>query len=113
MTLAHIVEALSLEVFTPAADLSVDASSGYTGDLLSDVMGNAPGGAVWVTVQTHANVIAVATLRDVAAVVVAGGHRPEPEIAAKAEAESIALLGSSLSAFDLAGRLYEMGLRSA
>jgi hypothetical protein len=65
-----------------------------------------------VTLLDPSTDLTLERLRRFDAVIVAGGHRPEPEIAAKAEAETIALLGSSLSAFDIAGRLYEMGLRS-
>ncbi|MGI6566168.1 MAG: DRTGG domain-containing protein [Limnochordia bacterium] len=110
MKLAEAVAALSLEVEDPQI-LDREVEGGYCSDLLSDVMAKAAGGSIWVTNQVHANVVAVASLIDAAAVIIAGGMQPEEETVKKAQDVGIPLLSTSLSAFDVVGRLYELGLR--
>jgi len=79
--------------------------------LLSDVLAHAPKGGVLVTVQVHLNVIAVAVHAELAAIVFASGRIPDDAVRAKAVEEGIALYGSERSAFDIVGRLYELGVR--
>lgn len=95
-----------------AAPLGGRAVSGaYCSDLLSDVMGQARPGEVWVTVQSHLNVVAVAALKELAAVIVCGGRELEQPIVAKAAEEGVALLLAQESAFEVCGKLWELGLR--
>ncbi len=77
-------------------------------DLLSDVMGNADEGQVWITLQTHKNVMAIASLKELAAVILVNGHKPDDDTAAQSNEEDIPLLGTSMSAFDITGKLYEL-----
>ncbi|UCH78006.1 MAG: serine kinase [Candidatus Coatesbacteria bacterium] len=111
MELKKIVDKLGLEVAAGAEHLGRAAQSSYVSDLLSDVMANAGEGTLWITIQTHANIVAVCALHDLAAVVIANGKRPNEETLARAEEEGVVLLLSPQSAFDVAGRLYELGLR--
>ena len=78
---------------------------GYCGDLLSDVMVNAPEGCVWLTVQQHRNIVAVAVHREIAAIVLTGGNAPDGKTRQMADREGIPLLLWSGSGFDLAVRL--------
>ncbi|NMB46008.1 MAG: serine kinase [Firmicutes bacterium] len=110
MQLAAIVEALSL----PSGHASVadiEVAGGYCSDLLSDVMGKAAAKSVWVTNQIHPNVVAVASLIDAAAVIIAGGVEPEAETLEKAQEVGIPLFATDLPAFEVVGRLYELGVR--
>lgn len=113
MTLKEVVEALALEPLTP--ELPLDAkcavSGGYVSDLLSDVLANGPQGGLLVTVQVHMNVVAVSVHAGLAGVIFAMGRKPEEAVRAKAAEEGIALFASQASAFDIAGRLYALGLR--
>lgn len=111
MELKKIVDKLGLEVAAGAEHLDRAVQSGYVSDLLSDVMANAGEGTLWVTIQTHTNIVAVCSLHDLAAVVIANGKRPNEETLARAEEEDVVLLISPQSSFDAAGRLYELGLR--
>jgi len=83
----------------------------YVSDLLSDVLANAPKGAVLVTLQTHINVIAVAVHAELTAVIFIQNRMPEKSVIEKAEQEKILLFTSSESAFKVAGTLYQLGLR--
>lgn len=111
MTLAAIVRQLDLAVLAPLPEAEVEITRGYASDLLSDVLGKASEGAIWVTLQCHPNVIAVASLLNLAAVVIVGGVMPEEATLIRAREASIAVLSTRLSAFEVVGRLYQMGIR--
>jgi hypothetical protein len=113
MKLRDIIQALELEDLTPELSHTHDRAveRGYSSDLLSDILAHAPSGGVAVTVQAHLNTVAVALHARLSAVIFAAGRRPEPPVLERATEEGVVLLTSSLSAFDLAGRLYALGLR--
>jgi len=113
MTLSDIVSRLGLEVLTPelAIEGGDDVSRGHASDLLSDVLANAPAGGLLLTTQVHMNVIAVALHAGLAAVVFTQGMRPETAVRFKAVEEGLPLLASNDSTFDLAGRMYALGMR--
>lgn len=112
MKLDLIARELGLTRLT-ALDAAADAevTGGYASDLLSDVLAHAPAGGVLVTLQVHLNVIAVASHAEMAAVVFAGGRRPDPEVIDKAAAEGLALFSAPQGTFDVVGRLYGLGLK--
>lgn len=111
MELKKIVDKLGLEVAVGAGALDRDVTGSYVSDLLSDVMANAGAGALWITIQTHANIAAVCSLNDLAGVIVSNGRRPSEDTLVKAEEEGVIILLSAESSFDLAGQLYTMGVR--
>ncbi|MDD3788290.1 MAG: serine kinase [Petrimonas sp.] len=80
--------------------------SAYVSDLLSDVMGKAQAGMLWVTSQIHKNIIAVASLKELSAIVVVNERTPAPELIEHAKAEGVIVLASNLPAFETAGKLY-------
>ena len=112
MKLREVVDTLGLEVVVGSVD-GVEVTGAYASDMLSDVMAHAKAGSIWVTLQIHQNVIAVAVLKELAAVLIVGARRPEDDMAEKAEREGIPVLVTPLTAFEIAGRLYEMGLRGS
>ncbi len=105
-----LVKTLGLEVNTGSDQLHQEVTGGYVGDLLSDVIAHSASGNIWVTIQTHPNIVAVASMKDLAAIILAGGREPDPETLKKASEEGIPLLRSSLPAFELVGRLYQAGV---
>jgi len=113
MKVSDVVRELKLEVLCdgggPHGDREI--SGCYVSDLLSDVIANGKQGGIWVTIQTHVNIVSVAALRDIAAVVLANGRRPPAEVVEKAEDEHVTLLASGESSFATAGRLYALGIR--
>ena len=110
MTVNDLVQRLKLKVAAGSKGLERPVNDGYCGDLLSDVMANAPEGCVWLTIQGHQNIVAVAVLRKMAAIIIAGSRPPEEETLQKADEEGIAILLWPGSAYPLAGRLYAMGV---
>lgn len=108
MTVREIVEKLNLKVFSGASGLDREVAGGYVSDLLSDVMGFAKDGSVWVTLQTHKNVMAIATLKELAAVIIVKGFEPEDDAREVSEEEGIPILGSGEQTFELAGQIYNL-----
>jgi hypothetical protein len=111
MKLDDIVQRLSLTVHTPANNLNVEISGGYACDLLSHVMAKGKAGSLWITVQGHPNMVAVASLIGLAGVIVAEGAKIEPAAIEKAEQEGVPLLASALTTYEVAGKLWELGVR--
>jgi predicted transcriptional regulator len=106
MKVTELVDKFGLKVFSGEAGLKNEISGGYVSDLLSDVMGFARENQVWITLQTHQNVMAIASLKDLAAVVLVKGLQPEPETLKHSEEEGIPLLGTDLETFEIAGKIY-------
>jgi hypothetical protein len=111
MTLQDIIQQLDLFVFTnPKKITGIHPGSGYAADLLSCVMAGAKSGAIWVTLQAHINIVAVAALAEVCAVIISEGAIPEPDVIEKANVQGIILLGTKATTYQVAGRLWEMGI---
>jgi len=108
MKVTDIVEKLGLKVFSGHEGLGREVSGGYASDLLSDVMGHAESGAAWITIQTHRNVMAIASLRDLSAVIITCGEKPGDDTMTQSNEEAIPVLGTDLSTFQLAGKLYSI-----
>ena len=111
MTVEDVVGKLQLTVVAASKGLASEVKGGYASDLLSNVMGFASAGNVWVTMQAHQNIIAVASLANLAAVIVAGGTEPEPDAVHKAETEGVTLLTTKLPCFEVVGQLYQLGIK--
>ena len=110
MTLSEIAEKLQLQVRAGDSALANEVRGGYASDLISDVLAHGREGDLWVTLQTHQNTVAVASLRDLAGIVLVNEREPEAQTLQKAGEENIPLLVSALPAFELIGRLYTLGL---
>jgi len=109
-TLKHIAEALNLAVRTGEDQLARTVTGGYAGDLLSDVLAHARKGQVWITLQTHINIVAVASAKELCGIIIVNGRTPEEATLRKAEQEHIPILVSALSTYDLVAQLCEIGV---
>jgi predicted transcriptional regulator len=110
MLVKDLVEKFDLSVAAGEKALDREVMDGYCGDLLSEVMGNAPAGCAWLTVQGHQNIVAVAVLREMAAIIITGGQEPDEETIAKANQEGIPILLWPNSSFRLAGHIFSAGV---
>jgi hypothetical protein len=113
MRLTDLVDELGLRIRVAGNTLDAEVTGGYASDLISDVLAHGRSGDLWVTLQTHQNIVAVASLKELAGIVLVGGREPQEETLRKAEEEGVSILVSELTAFELVGRLYGLGLRSA
>ncbi|MGI5899978.1 MAG: AraC family transcriptional regulator [Christensenellales bacterium] len=90
-----------------------EISCGYTCDLLSHVMASGREGMAWITVQTHMNVVAVASLHDLACVIIPEGIAVDQLILSKAEEEGVAVVSSGKTAYELAALMSGAGIAPA
>ncbi|MFO7660289.1 MAG: hypothetical protein R6V77_05195 [Candidatus Cloacimonadaceae bacterium] len=97
------------EILTPDIDISqVTVTNGYVSDMLSDVMGTAKEGQVWITIMRHMNTVAVASMTNIPCVLFAKGLKPDAAVISRAIQEEVCLAVSDKQVFDLAGILYQM-----
>ena len=108
MLLKEIVEKLNLKTYSSIPDLDREVKGGYTSDLLSDVMGHSKEGQIWITLQTHKNIMAIASLKDLAAIVIVKGFVPEADTVEASNSEGIPIFGSDMEAFELSGELFNL-----
>ncbi len=104
MTVKDLSEKLNLKVLN-LADGDREIKGGYAGDLLSWVMGRAKEDCAWVTIMTNINVMAVASLADVACVILSENAAPDEQMLSAAAAKEINLLQSEKDTFTLCGEI--------
>jgi hypothetical protein len=109
MTIDEMVAQLELRIYA-RGDMKRAVTGGYAADLLSCVMAKAQAGNVWVTLQAHPNVVAVASLLGLSAVIVSEGVKPDLETVDRAQENGVVLLGSPQTTFAVVGRLSGLGV---
>jgi len=111
MSIGDIVKKLGLKVIYGEELLKREVTGGYTGDLLSDALANAKKGNIWITIQIHQNIIAVASSKELSGIIIVNGRKPMEETIKKAREEEIPLMISNLLSYEVTGRLFEIGIR--
>ncbi len=104
MLVKDVAAKLGLRVLAEGREQEV--TGGYASDLLSDVIANAEEGCLWITVQRHLNIVAVAQLKKLAGIVISRGGEPDAPVLQRAAQEGLFVLGSPEDTFTVAGRLY-------
>ncbi len=105
MNLGELPQALNLEVLQDTFE-DRPLTGGYTSDLLSDVMANAHEQDVLITIQSHKNTVAVATLAGVGAIVLCNSRPVPEEMIQAARDEEIAIFRSAENQFVISGKVY-------
>ncbi len=108
MKLDFIAKSLDLTVRSGSQGLTAEVNGGYVGDLLSDVIANSKQGDIWITRQIHQNIVAVATLKELAGIILVDNNEPTRETLEKAIQENVPVLVSKLPCFETAGRIYQL-----
>jgi len=112
MNLQEVINELNLEILTKPVDFeSITPACGYTSDLLSCVMAGAVHHSLWVTLQSHINIVAVGALLELSGIIITENAKPDQATIDKANEEGLVLLSSEKPSFFIAGKLWEMGLR--
>ena len=106
MLVKEAAEKLGLKVLAEGREQEV--TGGYASDLLSDVIANAEEGWLWITVQRHLNIVAVAQLKKLAGIVLSRGSEPDAAVLARAEQEGLFILSTAENSFTVAGKLYAL-----
>ncbi len=112
MKLTDIIKTLDLRVQAGADFLDREVQGGYVSDMLSDVLNHASQGDVWVTVQIHLNIMAIAGMKELAGIIIVNGRQPDEETLAKANEEKIPVLGTEMNAYQIVGQLYQLGVHA-
>lgn len=110
MKISEIIEKFNLTVLSGRDLLEREITGGYVSDMLSDVLTNSKEGNIWITLQTHLNVISVAGIKELSGIIVVNGRKPEEDSLKKADEEKIIVLSTDEKAFQIVGKLYELGI---
>ncbi len=110
MKVGEIVAALNLKVAAGAQGLDREITGGYASDLLSCVMARAAAGNVWVTLQAHPNVVAVADLIDLGCVIITENTEPNPDTLIRADEHGIPILLSAEPTYETVAQLVALGI---
>jgi len=108
--LEELVTKLKLDVYSGADLLDRMVTGGYVSDMLSDVIAHAEEGNIWVTLQTHLNIVPVASMKDVSGIIVVNRRRPDDETLKKAVDEKVPIMGTDMNAYQISGRLFQFGI---
>ena len=113
MYLKEIQDQLQLKVLTaPVNSDSIEIRTGYTSDMLSCVMTGALSGSVWVTLMAHNNIVAVASLLDIPAIIITENAQPDELTLARAVEKGIIIYSTPKPTFEVVGKLWELGIRA-
>jgi hypothetical protein len=114
MNLQQIITQLNLKVLTAPKDFTtIIPAGGYAADLLSCVMTGAVHGGLWITLQAHSNIVAVAALLELSAVIITESAMADTATIQKANSEGITLLSSDQGTYDIVGQLWDLGIRNS
>jgi len=113
MQLDEIIKQLNLKLLTGTKDFSaVQVKSGYCSDLLSCVMTGAEPESLWITLMAHNNIVAVAALLDLTAIIITEDAQPDKDTIQKANDKDVTMLSTTKSNFHIIGELWDLGLRA-
>jgi hypothetical protein len=102
MTVKDLIDKDIFKVVIEGEDLNKKVSNPFCCDLLSIAMSRAPGDSVWITVMGNVNTLAVATLADVACIILAEGVALDDAALIKGKQQQITVLSTEQSIFDAA-----------
>jgi hypothetical protein len=111
MTIREAAKALGGTMAVDQAEAGREIQGGYASDLLSDVIAHAQEGDIWMTLQRHVNIVAVAVLKGLSGIVLVSGREPEADTVARAREEHVPIVTTPLDAFNAIGVLYTQGVR--
>jgi DRTGG domain len=113
MNLQQIIDQLNLTVLTEAREFSnISPTGGYSSDLLSCVMAGARKGYLWTTLQAHLNIVAIAALNEIAAIIITENAQPDATSIAKANQQGVILLSTTQSTYEIDGKLWQVGIQN-
>jgi predicted transcriptional regulator len=110
MKLQEVAAALDLKVQAATENLGREITGGYASDLLSFVLAKAQEGNLWVTLQAHPNIVAVASLLELAGIVITEGRKLDPGTVEKANKEGMPIFTTPHTTFTIVGELAKLGV---
>lgn len=113
MKLREIVNALNLQIRNGQDKLENEVRGGYVSDLLSDVIAHANEDDIWITLQTHQNIIAVSVMKNLAGIIIINDREPDSATMEKAKEEGVPIFISKDTAFEVVAKLCQLGVSGA
>lgn len=110
MDVNRLYNDLGLSLVAGKSGMGRSVKGAYAGDLLSFVMANAAKGNVWVTIQAHSNIVAIASLLEMACIIVAADVEVDEDTIEKADVEGIPILSAKDDVYTLCCRLHSLGI---
>ncbi len=111
ISLKEVIEKVKVKPVSSILSADRQVTGGYASDLLSCVIKGAKKDTVWVTLQSHLNVVAVASLLGLAGVIITEGNHPDQETLSKAEKEGVILMTTPKTTFTVVGELTSIGVK--
>ena len=111
MTINELIELIPMETLSGEQNLNREISGGFSSDMMSNVIAKGTEGEIWITFQTHLNVVAIALMKKMAGVILIQNRTLIPKALERAKAENLPVLITPLSSYELAGRLYKLGIK--
>jgi len=108
MKLQDINEKLSLKALTNIEDKDVQGV--FISDMLSDVMSTAQAGNLWLTVQTHKNIVSAANLIDIGAVIITHDKRVPDDTIELANRFHVSIFSTANTTYEMTRKLIELGM---
>lgn len=108
MTVRQLIDSRIFEVVNEGNETGQEISKPFCCDLLSIAMGHAPADSVWVTVMGNMNTLAVASLAEVACIILAEGVCLDETALKKAREQEITVLATEEPVFEAAQKVWEM-----
>jgi hypothetical protein len=113
MNLQQIIDQLNLTILTESKDFAgITPTGGYSSDLLSCVMAGAKKGNIWITLQAHLNIVAIAALNELAAIIITEDAQPDAASIAKANEQGVILLSTPQPTYEINGKLWQLGIQN-
>src|SRR4030042_7132949 len=103
MRLNELIDKLDLRVRAGKGNLGREVTGGYASDLLSDVLAHSREGNLWITLQLHQNIVAVAGMKDLAGIVLVNGREPGQETVGKGGKRGGGILMGGRATVELGG----------
>ncbi|MBS4535955.1 serine kinase [Clostridium sp. D2Q-14] len=110
MKISQIIKELDLELISGEKGLDNETNGVYSGDLLSVVMASAKEKQIWLTVQTHINIVAIASLIDISAILIVEGMEVEEDTIEKSNELGIPIIRTNKTTYEISIELYKLGI---
>ena len=110
MKLSEVKEILNADVIVGTEKLNMEVTTAFGCDLMSDVLAFAKAGSLLLTGLTNTQVIRIANVLDIAAIILVRGKKPQTEALVLAKELQIPILTTKYILFETAGILYTKGI---
>ncbi|MGP8154389.1 MAG: DRTGG domain-containing protein [Smithella sp.] len=110
MKLSDVKKILDANVIVGEEKLDIEVTTAFGADLMSDVLSFAKAGCLLLTGLTNTQVVRIANVLDMAAIILVRGKKPPAETISMAKNLQIPILTTKYILFETAGRLYAKGI---